>query len=435
MRRVAVLAFGLATALLACQIVAGIERVEKVPPPVADVVAPDAEPDAPVDPCEHKSPPSRPAKSATPGEDDELPPFLLAFRTLSVVPPKGAPAPGYDQDGVCTCETRSPTAFDGGPSCVVGPKTKACDEDGGVDNQIARLLDDYRDLIQLDEAVNVNDEIGQGARTLLFQISKYNGLPNDPSITVGIFGSEGMLQQSPPHAGCDASIMTPFGDRPDGSVWTPTWCGDDTWSIVKETALGENRPPLPVRTGSGWVKDGVLVVEVSDSVQVPFLTTVITLATARVVAKLTPLGEDLKPRDPNTPPRTEKEKRLFSMDDGVFAGRISARDLLAVAGTFDDPLDKQSGKHMCTNTVFFGQIKDRFCEYLDIASSTQRDQNLAYACDAISGGFGFTAFPALDGTYEPRLPNDNECTAGPDDRPVDAGVDVIYACPLPEAGP
>ena len=431
MRRVALLAFALATAGLACQIVAGIERVEKVPP-IPDTGPPEAEP-PPSDPCAHAAPPRAPAKTDAAGEDDELPAFYVAVRSMSLIPDKGAPPPGFDLDGVCTCESRQPTAADGGTTCSPHAKSPICDEDGGVDNQAARLFNEYRNVLEINQAANINDEIANGSKDLLIQISGYNGLPNDPSVTIGVFGSEGLYDRPPDKPGCDASTFNPRPEFPDGGVWRPVFCGDDKWSIVKETTLSTVRPLLPVRTGSGWVRDGLLVVEVRDSLQLPFYNTVLGLITARVVGRLVPLGADLKPRDPTKPPANDLEKRLFELRDGVFAGRVPAKDLLAAAGTLDDPLDKQSGKHLCTTPLYL-TAQELFCQYLDISANPQRDLNLSFGCDALSAAFTFDAYPALDGELYPRLIKDNECAAGSDDRPVDAGVDVCYGCPVVEAG-
>jgi hypothetical protein len=425
-RRLAMLAFALATAGLACQLVAGIERVEKVPPVPEASIGEDVTPPA-TDPCGHAAPPSAPAKSGAPGEDDELPPFVVAIRSFSLIPAPGAAVPGYDLDKTCTCETREPTYGEGGTTCRLDPKTPGCDDDGGIDNAATHLFNEYKQVISIDDSANVNDEIQNGFKTVLLQIAGYNGLPNDPSVNVGVFASDGMLEQPPTKPGCDASTATPRLDRPDATFWTPVYCGDDKWSIVKDGVIGANRPLIPVRTGSGWVRDGMLVVEVNDALQVPFFNSVIGLSTARLVGRLVPIDQNLKPRDPKVPP-TDAEKRLWRLDEGVIAGRIPARDILAAVGSLDDPLDKQSGKHLCT-TPLYETAKSAICGYLDISSNPQRDLNLDYRCDALSAAFGFTAFPALDGELVPRPDNPNECAIGEGDRPVDAGKDVVYGCP------
>lgn len=431
-RRLAALAFALAGAGLACQIVAGIERVEKVPPAPDSTPPEDVTPPA-TDPCSHHAPPGAPVKTGAPGEDDELPPFIVAVHTLNLVPEAGAPVPGFDLDNVCTCETRTPTAGEGGTTCRLNPKTMGCDDDGGIDNAGAHLFDEYKQVINIDDSANVNDEIGNGFKTLLIQIAGYNGQLNDPSINVGVFPSDGLTEKPPSKPSCDASMPTTRGDRPDATFWTPVYCGDDKWSVVKETAIGTNRPLVPVRTGSGWVKDGVLVVSVNDSLQVPFFNSVVSLVTARMVAKLVPLDVNLKPRDPKVPPK-DAEKRLWELREGVLAGRIPARDILAAAGSLDDPLDKQSGKHLCSTPLFL-TAQTAICSYLDISSNPQRDLNLSFGCDALSSAFGFAAFPALDGELVPKQDSVlNECAIGEGDRPVDAGNGVVYACPLPEAG-
>lgn len=426
------LALALASAGFACQIVAGIERVDKVPPS-PDATAAEDVTGPPTDPCEHAAPPTVPAKRNVPGEDDELPPFVVAVRSMSLIPDKGASPPGFDLDNVCTCEKRQPTAGDGGSTCLTTPTTPFCDENGGIDNQAARVFNEYRGILEINETANINDEIANGAKTLLLQVSGYNGLPNDPNVTVGVFPSEGIYDRPPDKAGCDASTFNALPGYPEGGVWRPAFCGDDKWSVIKETAIGAGRPLVPVRTGSGWVRDGVLVVEVRDSLQIPFYNTVLSLVTARVVGRLVPLDQNLVPRDAAAPPANDREKRLFELRDGVLAGRIPARDLLAAAGTLDDPLDKQSGKHLCS-TPLYQTMQELFCRFLDISSNPQRDLNLSFACDALSAAFTFKAFPALDGELVPRRITENECAAGSNDRPIDAGGDVVYACPLPEAG-
>ena len=66
-RRLGALAVALGGTVLACQIVAGIERVDKADPPPAeagpDVFVPDA---AIADPCSHVRPPSRTGKDDAP---------------------------------------------------------------------------------------------------------------------------------------------------------------------------------------------------------------------------------------------------------------------------------------------------------------------------------------------------------------------------------
>jgi hypothetical protein len=428
-QRLAMAAFALASAGLACQIVAGIERVEKVPP-TPDSSTEDVAP-PPTDPCAHTAPPPQPGKSDAKGEDDELPPFILAVRSFNLIPPSGTAVPGFDLDKVCTCETREPTAGEGGATCRLSPTATGCDEDGGIDNAAVRLFDEYKQVISIDDSANVNDEINNGQKTLLLQIAGYNGLPNDPNVNVGVFPSDGLVEEPPTHPSCDASTKITRLDRPDATFYTPVYCGQDKWTVIKETAIGSNRPLVPVRTGSGWVKDGILVVQVNDALQIPFFNSVIGLVTARMVGRLVPLDQNLKPRDPTVPP-TDAEKRLWELREGVLAGRIPARDILAAVGSLDDPLDKQSGKHLCS-TPLFGTARDAICGYLDIPSNPQRDSNLQYSCDALSAAFGFAAFAALDGDLVPKRDVPNECAIGEGDRPVDAGNDVVYACPL--AGP
>lgn len=421
-RHAAALAFVLGGGLLACQIIAGIDEVEKVPRPVD--AGEDADTGAPFvpDPCDHVRPPRDPANE-DPG--DELPDFVLALRTLSLVPSGDAGLPGFDLDGVCTCDER-PGSIEAGASSCVRPG-KACDADGGLDNNGARLIEQLAFVPDVNESINITSRINAGRQTLLVVISKYNGKANDKEVKLGLVPSDG-IRQSDPSLRCKGSVKDPIGDH-----YSSAWCGQDPWSIVPGTVVPANGTPLgftPTAVGTGYVADYKLVVRLeTGTTGLPFGPSRLELGSPETVMALVPLDENLQPRDKSRAP-TIAEKRLWRIESGVLAGRLPARDLLAAAGTIPTP-GSGGSEHLCRSGLFT-ELKEIVCEDLDIARTRSFDFVANRACDALSMAVSFTADPAvwIPGDYyqEPAAPN--ECAPGPEDRPVDAGVDVVYRCDL-----
>lgn len=417
-RKLAVCSFVLGAFGIACQLVAGIERVDKVDRPEPEAAPPPPPPpDAAPDPCAHLRPPTEPATEDT---GDDLPDFVLAVHTLSLIPENGEPFPGFDLDGVCTCDTRE-GAFEGGASSCVLPG-KACDLDGGLDNVGAQLIKSLAFAGDVNDAANITPRIKSGRQTLLLVISKYNGKANDKEVRLGLVPSDG-IRETDAAKRCPGSTEDPLGGH-----YSSEWCGSDPWSIVTDTALVASGTTLgfaPTVTGTGYVADHTLVVKlVSGTASLPFSGTHLDLGSPIGVMKLVPLDESLMPRDPSRPP-TDAEKRLWRVEKGTLAGRLPARDLLAAAGSIVTP---GGGGHLCRSALF-GQLKNTICDDLDIARATNFDFAPNRGCDALSMGVSFTADPAKwSGEFYKEPEPVTECSAGPDDRPVDAAVDVVYRC-------
>jgi hypothetical protein len=415
-RRIAVLASLFASAALACQIVAGIERVEKVDP-TPEAGPPEVEPPPP-DPCDHVFAPRAP-ESDDPGED--LPDFILAVRTFSLYQSDGGPSPGFDLDGVCTCDER-PGSVEGGASSCVRPG-KACDLDGGVDNNGAQLIASLAALPGVDDSVNVTNRIKNGRQTLLLVISRYNGKANDKEVKLGLVPSDGIRDDA--GVRCPGSVQDPVGGH-----WSPTWCGTDPWSIVTDTVVVEPQATLgfqPIATGTGYVADYKVIVRVEfGTTTVPFGAGGLEMGSPEAVIDLVPLDENLQPRDKSRPP-TPLERRLWRVPKGVLAGRLPAPSLLAAAGTIPTP-GTMGRDHLCTSFLF-SELKKTICDGLDIARTRSFDFAPNRACDALSMAVGFTADPAVWSRQFYREPDPgNECTPGSDGRPVDAGGNVVYRC-------
>ena len=363
------------------------------------------------DPCQHVRAPTPPAIDDAPG--DALPPFYLAVRQITLTNQKDKIA-GYDLDGVCTCESRPDTAHGGVPSCI--SSKPSCDLDGGIDNAVSVLAAQLSPFFSLDALPQ--RLIDKGRRTLLIEIGKYNGRRNDKEIAFAVALADGIYAQ-----GCPTSTVNPVR-----GFWTPGWCGDDVWSFLPEAVVPATNQPLV--QGLGFVHDGILSLQLQGSLLLPFdESSVLPLGGAVITGALTPLGEDLLPRDPARAP-TDREKRLFSLDNALVGGRIKATQLLAALGTIDTSTGDAGPAYLCEQAGF-AVAKQGVCDAVDLSSTQALDFDPQAKCDSLSVGIGFSAFPALAGDVRGATTAVNPCSAGADGEPADAGPDPPYRCVAP----
>lgn len=384
--------------------------------PIADAAPESAADTSPAatnaDPCPRALPAAMPEIDDAPGE--ELPTFFVAVRSSALLD-EGGNAPGFDLDGVCTCDPRPFTRYDAAASCIAtGPR---CDLDGGVDNAVSALVAQLSPFYDFDGVPKRLIQVGR--RTLMVQIGKYNGRANDKEVAIGLALSEGIRER-----GCDASVL----DTTKG-IYSPGWCGDDHWSFAPESLLPTTKQPLI--QGVGYVRDGVLTVQLAGKLLAPFNeVSVLPIGSPVIAGTLVPLREDLTPRDRATPP-TEREKRLWTITNGTVAGRLKSSDLLSAIGTIEIPR-KPSGSgsdYLCTQSQFVF-AKEQICGSPDVTSSKSLDFDPRAECDALSVGLAFTAFAALPGERYTSSPDPNPCVPGADGQPGDASVgSVPYTCP------
>jgi len=387
------------------------------PDPPVDAAASDAGVDAtpndvdatPPDPCLHARVPLPPAVDDAPG--DELPPFYVAVRQI-VLSNDAKSIRGFDLDGVCTCTMDPATAHLGVSSCLASKPR--CDLDGGVDNAVSVLSSQLSPFFAIDTVPQ--KLIDHGRRTMLIEIGKYNGRRNDKEVAFGVALSDGIRTQ-----GCPTSTFSS-----GKGIWTPGWCGDDAWSFLPEAVVPATNQPLI--QGLGFVNDGVLTLQLEGSLLVPFdESSVLPLSGTVMTATLTPLDDELKPRDPSMAPRTEREKRLFSFDNALLAGRIKATQLLAAIGTIDTSSGDAGPAYLCEQSSF-SLARQGICDAVDLASAKALDFDPQAKCDSLSVGIGFSAFPVLPGDLHPTTIDPNPCAAGADGEPPDSGSDPPYRC-------
>ncbi len=323
----------------------------------------------PVDPCAHVTVVSAPGSDDAPGE--ELPPFELAVDQVTIDPEVVA---GFDLDGICTCDTRPGALADGGPGCRAPSTT--CDLDGGADN-VAGIIARSQGILDINRSPNAL--IAAGARTLLVQVTKYNGRANDPEIEVGAFPAEAITA-----SGCDASVLDPTTQ-----VWTPGRCGEDSWTLTPAGVLEVGSRKRALSAGSGYVRDHRLVVRFSSAVAVPYgAGTTLRYLSAVLTGTLVPLGVDLLPRDPARAPTTA-EQRLFRIDDAVLAGRLVPGDVLSTLGSF-----VTAGGTLC-ELAAFATVRSIICDAVDVRQT--EGPISSEPCDALSSALGLVLVPARAG--------------------------------------
>lgn len=348
----------------------------------------------PLDPCPHAGPPGPPTIDDAPGET--LPPFELAVDKADIDP---VTVPGFDLDGLCTCDTRPFTAGDGGPSCAAKGGT-TCDSDGGIDNAVGAIAS-FSGVLEIDNIPNAF--IAAGRRTLLLQIAKYNGRANDAQVEVSAYPTEGITDQ-----GCDASTFDP-----GNQVWTPGRCGEDRWSLspigVVTTGGGSPRPASGV--GVGYVHDFHLVVRFGNPVVIPYGATAdLRFSSTLLTGKIVPLDVNLNPRDPSRPPQGAEE-RLFRLEQGVLGGRIAPNNILTAIGPYP-----QADASLCA-TPAWDLIRSAVCGGVDIRFTQASAIEPTAPCDALSIALGVVALPARIGAVSDAAIPTNPC-----------GTDLL-ACP------
>lgn len=361
----------LAKVLISC---VDLESLGNGPPDAAAPPTDGSVPDV-VDPCTHDQPAITSDRDDTDGGAD-LPTFVLALDTVSLDSKKVSP---LDLDGVCTCDPRQGTFANGAPSCAGTVLT--CDGDGGGDNALGAVIESSQVLSGI-EGVS-NRLIASGHRTLLLQIQKYNGLPNDSEVTVGTLVGVGIRSKA-----CSMSVFDPAA-----GYWSTGKCGDDPWTISPASGVVGGSGIAPYAIGRGYVRDGQLVVRLNNAALIPFNDeSTIAFRNPILSGRLVPLGEDLAPRDPDRTP-TEKEKRLFRLENGLLAARLLATDALATIGTHRQ---SGTGTRLCESAGFV-LLRKQFCEATDLLGQPQEKQAFdpTKPCVAISAALGFAAIPAI----------------------------------------
>jgi hypothetical protein len=246
---------------------------------------------------------------------------------------------GFDLDVTCTGEGE-------GPSCVEpeGKGIAQLDGPDGIDNA-ASTLQPSRDAggHVVDSS---NETIMAGGATTVYRVSGYNGLAVDGTVDVAAYAADG-------------NGVKRLGD------------GNDEWRPYVEWTLpagngdaGDVEAPFPrFRSVDAYVSDHILVARFDLIMTLPN----VRFSNVIVQARLTNDGG------------------LWTMSDGVFAGRMNADDSLQFIEGQQDPV---THKTMCRDSDSYGPLKARGCALADISFS---GNDASRPCDAISWAWKFDA--------------------------------------------
>ncbi|MBX3231882.1 MAG: hypothetical protein KIT84_11950 [Labilithrix sp.] len=331
---------------------------EAAPPPPSD-----AGDDAPLG-CVSAVPPERPDAA----DNVENVTMLLAFeyiRADTQVDPdaSGPPPKGLDLDRTCTCTAPQ-------DSCVRSKPEPICDGPNGADNAVARLLQ-VASAAQVFSPTFVTDAIREGRFTILAELRGWNGLPDDPSVTVNIRLAGEM-------------------DRLDGGRERPRFDGRDLWAVDPQSIFGgDDAGGLDCRNAAvqcqalvfdtkAYVTGGQLVARPDPSRPVR-LTIPTTSGPIRFDLADFVLTGALSAQDGGS-------YRL----DGEIAGRISAEQYLTMVANL-----RIGTLPICKSPLFEGGFRPEVCDARDIAAAGK--DGIGAPCDHLSGAFSFGASPAKAG--------------------------------------
>lgn len=298
------------------------------------------------DGCNHALPKQRPTATDT---ATDLTVIAVAKQILLSTPSGTAPV-GYDLDEKCSVDKATETCLGAKPHP---------DPPGGIDNNAGELFNLVNSRTDLEK--RVNEGILVGKNTLLVRVGNYNGQPNDPSVTVSIYASPGLLDGGVP--------------QPPQFVDSEGWALDD----AQFNAITD----LPTTTTQGYVANGTVVafltakIALSDSFSLAFDGAVLT-------AELDLTGA--------TP----------AITSGVIAGRWAATDILRVVAR---QRTADGGKALCDDPISYTIAKGVICGDLDIRADGTTDGK-GLPCDATSASLRFIGGRASLGKRKAGTPVD-----------------------------
>jgi hypothetical protein len=317
--------------------------------------------------CVHQSFPPLPMGIADTGGVD----FTVAVRSIDFGESASKEEPvGLDLDKTCTC-------LGEGASCLY-PKwadKDHCDGRNGVDNAGAQVFESI--VAAVGDAgfgsAFYSKKAEEGEWSLLLRVTGYNGLENDPKVTLIIYATPGYG----PGSGAG-------GGGGSGLEQDPKWDGTDAWPVSGNSLVDGMSYDMPKYVDTfAYVSEGTLVANLTEA------TIDFNGDTSHLGVKLTAgtvMGSIQNPA---------ADKLGWRIVNGVLAGRWRSEDLFDGLGTFT-----ADGQSLCNDQGFiYKQFKKTLCGYIDIASTLGGP---TLQCDSLSFGMKFTTHPALLGAlYTP----------------------------------
>lgn len=294
--------------------------------------------------------PARPSADDPGGTDTSI---TLALNAL-VFGVGTIQTPGLDLDGLCTCPDV--------PACVA-PQT-TCDREGGVDNAFDEVLARFGSFGAPVKQAKVQDSLNDGDTSVLLVIHRYNGLPNDTSVELGMMASLG----TPPAT--DGGKPVP-----------PRHDGTDVWTVDPASVANDSEPFLPKAIATeAYVAGGVLVAHGTFTITLGNASPLaITLLEGIITARLSHDG-------------------IWRMSGGRLAGRWPMSKLLTSLAAIPDPASGSG--FLCGDSGTYQTYKPQLCSAVDILAASANDRT-DKKCDSVSVGMGFEAVESKSGALAP----------------------------------
>lgn len=397
--------------LLACQLIVGVDDHDfSTVEPESGTIIPDVI-EAARTKCANAVVPVQRSEA---GDRADLAPIVFAMRNASLrANNKNGGVVGFDLDGVCTCDPADDSVHEGGVSCVP-PATPAragsCDDDGGIDNAVGHLVETFSSFPGfVSPDVSISSAISCGRQTVLYILSNYNGLANDPDVVISAVVSLGIHA---PHAdggeldGAACSVSE--ADFEAGAAYPAKFDGTDVWSSANGT---------PPEIGTGWVTNFQLVFdgrtnagEAAHLLPLFLGSHIMTVGSPVFVAHLVPLGENGQVLQTDTAGNilgNGGKASSFRLDDALLAGRTSTSDMLAAIGS-----TRVTGTtDLCAQHAAYCFVKGAVCGAADSMKLPSNDFS-GVGCDALSIVLQFDAVVAqLGGSLDLIPRSDAGCGA------------------------
>ena len=363
-----------AAALLSCQVILGLEEPVGTQPPA------EASDGGAVDLCAHRNVPGKPATADGVDRVPEGQWFVTQRYDIPYQDDAGL-GPGLDLDQSCTCnpDPAKRDALDGGPSCkpLIGLNADSCDKGGGVDDSFGSSVASFLASVpSLDPRADGNEDIQLGLRSGMVWVGRWNGEMNDPSVSVALIGSSGLVDRH----GCQEGELRV--DAPDGSTvgdqvyYPPLFDGCDRWSVQPADTIRSPSTgfPTPTAVVEGYVSDGILVANLPRTPIALF-------------------GPNAYANDGHLVARIRTVPGVGYALDGFVAGRVTYENVVSAFATIPVKLGGAT-LPLCAQPQFLSAFVGRVCSDLDIMSVPSAD-NSGAACDAVSVVLGIHMVTSL----------------------------------------
>ncbi|MFO0551123.1 MAG: hypothetical protein U0271_22220 [Polyangiaceae bacterium] len=299
--------------------------------------------------------------------------LFFAVRTYDFGESDLANRPGFDLDRICTCcdgceETPACKTPAGGDELVCDAVDDVAN--AGRDNNFAKLLSDLdsatRERIVSSAALGL--AASSGSSTLLVRVSNYNGQPDDDSVRLAIYTSDGT------------------------NGIAPTWSGTDLWSVRADSINATIDEPVFV-VDNAYVSKGTLVGVFG--------------AGSGSLALITPNGFTIRFGYAILQAQLESSNGGFRLADGVIGGMWPVS---AIFPALSEIAVNSVATFCSDDPVYTNTLKPLLCSLPDSIATAAP----AVVCDAISVGLAFTAEPILTPiTIAPKPADAPACAADP----------------------